>query len=323
VTQRRAFLAGLTLGLAGVPVFAQHPAPRPSVVGVLLQGARSLAADELTDALRDMLFGDGREVIAEERRANGQADAIPGLAAELVSAHVDVIVAVGPAAVEAATRATTTIPIVAFDLSTDPVERGWAASLAHPGGNVTGLFLNLPTIIGKQMELLKEVGPRFQRVAVLWDTSSGAAVLDAANTAARTIGLELQVRRVTSPGDLDTAIRGAARGRADAMAMLTSPLISNQSRQIADIVARLGLPAVSPYRPFAEAGGLLSLGPDLPAFRRGLARYVDRILHGAKSGVLAIEQPNVFELVVNARAAKGLGLTIPPPLLLRANEVLR
>lgn len=321
---RRTFLAGIGLGLVGESVFAQRPAaPRPYVVGVLLQGERSVAADEMKDALSGMRFGEGRGVIVEERRANGQADMLAGFAAELVRANVDAIVAVGPSAVAAAIKATTTLPIVAFDLSTDPVQRGWAASLAHPGGNVTGLFLNLPTIIGKSMEVLREIGPGFRRVALLWDMNSGTAVLDAANNAARSVGLEPQVRRVAVPGDLDAAIAGAGQGRVEAMAMLTSPLISNQSRQIAEIVVRHGFPAVSPYRPFAEAGGLMSLGPDLPVFRRGLARYVVRILHGAQPATLAIEQPSVFELVLNAKAAKALGLTVPPPLLLRANEVLR
>ncbi len=259
----------------------------------------------------------------EERRANGRAETLQGFAAELVRSNVDVIVVVGPAAVEAAVNATATIPIVAFDLSTDPVQRGWAASLAHPAGNVTGLFLNLPTIINKSTEVLKEIGPGFQRIALLWDINSGTAVLDAANVAAKTVGMEAQVRPVAEPDDLDAAIAGAGLGRVDAMAMLTSPLISNQSSRIADSVARYRLPAVSPYRPFAEAGGLLSLGPDLPAFRRGLARYVDRILHGAKPGTLAIEQPSVFELVVNAGAAKSLGLVVPPSLLARADELIR
>ena len=289
---RRTFIGTVAGGLLAVPrvADAQQAGKRP-VVGVLITDARrSLTIPLLVQGLGDLGYVDGKNIVIEIRSAGGKPEAFRGLAAELVQLKVDVIFAAGPAAIRAASDATTAIPIVALDLETDPVQAGWVRSLARPGSNITGLFLDLPDLAGKWLELLREAVPGIRRVGLLWDSTTGSAQLIAAKAAAQ---------------------------------RLSSPNIYQASKQIADFVVKNRVPAISPFRSFADAGGLMAYGPKFDDFRRRAALYVDKILKGAKPGDLPIEQPTTFELVINMKAAKALGLTIPQALLLRADEVIQ
>jgi putative ABC transport system substrate-binding protein len=241
----------------------------------------------------------------------------------LVRLNATILCAFGPAAARAASAATRTIPIVALDLETDPVQAGWAQSLARPGGNITGLFLNLSTLTGKWLELLRAAIPTIRRIAVLWDSTTGSAQLAAMKVTAQGFGIDLQVVEVRNTDAVDSALRAAVTGGSKAMVMLSSPIVRNSSKQIAEFTTTNRLPAISPFRPFTEFGGLMSYGPDLEDFFRRCATYVDKILKGAKPGDLPIEQPIKFEFVVNMKTAKALGLTIPQSLLVRADEVMQ
>ena len=242
---------------------------------------------------------------------------------ELVQRKVDIIFASGPAAISAARDATSVAPIVAMDLETDPVEAGWVKSLARPGGNLTGLFLNLPGLAGKWLELLKAAAPGIRRVGVLWDSTTGSAQLTAAKAAAPAFALELQIMEVRGDEEIDAALTAGVGAGARALLMLSSPAISNRQKKIADFALRNRLPAISAFRIFAEAGGLLAYGPNVNDMRRRAASYVDKILKGAKLGDLPIEQPTKFEMVINLSTAKALRLTIPQSLLVRADEVIQ
>jgi putative ABC transport system substrate-binding protein len=248
---------------------------------------------------------------------------LPGLAAELVRMGVDVLYATGPAAVRAAFHATRTIAIVAFDLETDPVATGLVDSLNRPGGNLTGLFLDLPALAGKWLDLFHEVAPDRKSVHVLWDSTTGTAQLDALRAAAQRLDIRLTVMEIRSDADLDGAFARPLDGRREGLVVLSSPLASGNSRRIAEFTLRSRVPAISAFRAFADAGGLLSYGPNLLAFRRFAAAYVDKILRGARPAELPIQQPNTFEFVVNLKTATALGLVIPHSVLVRADDVLR
>jgi putative tryptophan/tyrosine transport system substrate-binding protein len=297
------------------------------LVGVLHTAGRSelslRVVASLVDGLRTFGYIDGKTIAFEYRWGDGKPLLLPALAAQLVKLKVDVLCAIGPAAVEAARMATSDIPIMALDLETDPVARGWAKSLARPGGNITGLFLDLPELTAKWLALLREVAPETRRVVVLWDSSTGFVQLQAARDGAARLGFELQVQEIRSIEDLADALRVAANGKPNGMIILGSPIFRSSSSEIAAFAIGHRLPATSPFRAFAEAGGLISYGPDLNDFYRRSAAYADKILRGAKPGDLPIERPTKFELLVNLKSAKTLGLTIPQSLLLRADEVIQ
>jgi putative ABC transport system substrate-binding protein len=299
---------------------------RRPVVGVLLTDAansRPFLLPAFLQSLQELGYADGKNITIEIRSADGKYQALPGLANELVQRRVDVIFVTGPAPIWAALAATRAIPIVALDQETEPVRAGWAQTLARPGGNLTGLFLDLPAIAGKWLQLLREAAPRAQRVGVLWDTTTGPEQLDAAKVAAKGLGVELVVMEMSSAEDLQPTLAAGLEAGMRAMLQLSSPVISGLSQQSAAFVAQQRLPGISAFRRFADEGGLLSYGPVRVDLYRRAASYVDKILKGARPGELAIEQPARFELVVNLEAAKALGLTIPQSLLLRADEVIR
>lgn len=321
---RRTFVGTVAGLLAGPCVVKAQPAKQP-VVGVLVNnapGSRTLNA--FTEGLRGLGYVEGRNIIVDVRSAGGKPAALSRLAAELVRNKADVIFASGPAAISAARSATSQRPIVALDLETDPVEAGWVKSLARPGGNLTGLFVNLPGLAGKWLELLKAAAPGIRRVAVLWDSTTGSAQLLAAQAAARVLALDLQAIEVRGDQEeIDAALKRKEGAGSSALLLLSSPAISNQQKQIADFALRNRLPAISPFRSFAEAGGLLVYGPDVNDMRRRAASYIDKILRGEEAGDLPIEQPAKFEMLINLRTARALRLTIPQSLLLRANEVIQ
>jgi putative ABC transport system substrate-binding protein len=234
-----------------------------------------------------------------------------------------VIVATGPQAVRAAKKATNRIPIVALDLETDPVQAGLAQSLARPGGNMTGCFLDLPDMAGKWLEFLESAAPTSHPVGIVWDSTSGNWQLTAAQNASRRFGLDLVTVEVHSTEDLGAALRKALDGGVRAIVMLSSPITSVGSERLAEFTRHHRLPAISPFRAFADRGGLMSYGPDLLDFARLATTYVDKILKGAKPEDLPIQQPTKFELVINLATTKALGIAMPQSLLARADEVIQ
>jgi putative ABC transport system substrate-binding protein len=261
-------------------------------------------------------------VVVEFRFTDGSVDQLPRLAEELVRLKVDVILASAAPPALAAKKATTSVPIVFVNVF-DPVELGLIPSLGRPGGNITGLATTSADLAGKRLELLRGLVPKLRRVAVLWDPSNptNPIQLKGAEVAARTLGLQLQPAPVQSPSDFDAAFK-AARG-ANGLLLLDSPLVTTHRARLAGLAATSRLPAISGVRDFVEVGGLMSYGVDFADSFRRAATYVDKILRGAKPADLPVEQPTKFEFVINSRTAKALGLTIPPLLLARADELIQ
>lgn len=273
--------------------------------------------------LRDLGYVVGQSILIEERVAEGRMERLAGLAAELVRLEVDVIVAASTQAIEASRRATRTIPIV-FPVTFDPVASGFVASLGRPGGNLTGLSPLNPAVSAKRVELMRELLPRIGRAAALRNpTNPGSAfVLRETETAARDVGLGLQVFEARSAGDIDAAVAAAVRGRAEALLVFSDTLFFSEQRRLVDLGRRHRLPTMFDTPEFVSAGGLMSYGTDLVDLFRRAATYVHKILRGASPADLPVEQATKFELVVNRRTAGALGLTVPPSLLARADQVI-
>ena len=272
--------------------------------------------------LREAGHVDGQNMLLETRFYAGVLDRIDEFTSELVALKCSVILATAPYAVQAVMKATSKIPIVGIDLESDPVANGWVKSLARPGGNLTGFFLDIPELGGKQIELLKEAVPTVARLAVLWDATIGTVQFGATETAARPSGVTLESFPIRNVEDIKDAIERAARERVHGLVVLTSPLIFNQRSQIADLALKTRLPTISLFNSFPKVGGLMAYGPSLALMFKRAASYVDRILSGANPGELPIERPSKFELVINLKTAGALGLTVPPTLLARADEVI-
>jgi putative tryptophan/tyrosine transport system substrate-binding protein len=321
-------LVTLALSLLAVPLAAEAPPVAPmSRVGFLHPGVltpeRTRNLDALRQELRDHGYVEGQHLTLVYRWAEGREERLPALAAELVRLPVDVLVAISPSAVHAARHATTTIPIVAHDLETDPVAQGLVASLARPGGNLTGMFFDFADFTGKWVELLKEVVPQLAHVAVLWDPRVGPVQLRAVEAAAQALGLQWHLLEVHRHDEVEGACRAAADGQAGALLALSSPLVNASRQQIVDCTLRHRLPAMTLFTGFAEDGGLMAYGPNLPATYRQLGRFVGKILQGAKPEALPVERPTKLELTINLKTAQALGLTISPTLLFQADKVIR
>ena len=265
---------------------------------------------------------EGNQYVLVQQHADGVPARLPAAAAELVRVKSHVIFARGTAALAAAARATSTIPIVAVDLESDPIALGYAKTLARPGGNVTGVFLDLPELSAKQLQLFREIVPGLARVALVGDTVGNAAQFRAAERAARTLGVRVQTLEGRTPADLEAALVAAQRNAAGAVLIFSSPVVFNHSARIAALAREKRLPTVSLFTEFAEAGGLLTYGPSLRESFLRCGVYVGKILGGASPAVLPIERPETFELVINQKTAKALGLTIPRSMLLRADRVI-
>jgi len=329
MTDRRAFIGTLAGGLLAAPLAAEaQQAAKIARIGYL---TTNMAAGPVLEAfrqgLRDLGYVEGRNLVIEYRAAEGKSERLPALAAELVALKVDVIVAPTTPAALAAKQATRTIPIV-FSFAPDPVASGLVTSLARPGGNVTGLSVLGPELVGKRLELLTQAVPGVSRVAFLWqpgalDERQGKDILKEAEVAARALGVRLQFVEARGPADFDSAFSEMTRARADALTVLTSVMFFNERRRLVDLAAKNRLPAVYPWRDSVDAGGLMSYGPNVADLFRRAATYVDKILKGAKPADLPVEQPTKFELVINPKAAKALGLTIPPSVLGRADEIIQ
>jgi putative ABC transport system substrate-binding protein len=329
---RRRFLLTSLAGALAAPLAAEAQQPTKIVrIGYLTTADVVTAPPHLREAfvkgLRDLGYVEGRNLVIEYRSAEGKFERLPALAAELVALKVDVILAPARVHVLAAKQATTTIPIV-FVNSGDPIAAGLVTSLAQPGGNVTGLSTLAVDLIGKCLEQLPQAIPGVSRVAVLRDPGDAAErtakdMLKRAEVAGRALGVRLQFVEARSPVDFDRAFSEMARARAGALTVLQSTMFFLERRRLVDLAAKNRLPAVYTSREFVDAGGLMSYGPDLADLFRRAATYVDKILKGAKPGDLPVEQPAKFELVINLKTAKALGLTIPPSLLLRADQVIQ
>jgi putative ABC transport system substrate-binding protein len=309
-----------------VPVHAQQP-PNVPRIGYLSGPSPSTSSNRreaFQQGLRELGYLEGKNIVIEWRWAHGKFDRLPALAAELVRLKVDIIVTAGPQTTRPAKQATSTIPIV-MSQDPDPVGNGFVASLARPGGNVTGLATLAPELSGKQLELLKETVPKLSRVAVFGTSINpgNAQNLREVELAAKAFGVKLQYLDVLSPNDIETAFQAASKARADAVLMLPGSVLVLRRAQLTDLAVKSRLPAIYQQTEFTEAGGLMYYGTNTPDLFRRAATYVDKILKGAKPADLPVEQPTKFEFVINLKAAKQIGLTIPPNVLARADKVIR
>jgi putative ABC transport system substrate-binding protein len=327
--ERRTFLATFAGGLLAAPLAAEgQPREKVPRVGYLSPGSSSDPArlrrfEAFRQGLRELGYVEGQNVAIESRWAEGRYDRYPALADDLVRLKVDVIVAVGGRATQVVQQATKTIPIV-MSVVNDPLGSGLVPSLARPGGNVTGISLMAPDLVGKQLGVLKEIVPKVSRVALLRNPANPASArqLREAEAAARALGVRLQIVEAGSPQEIDSAFAAMTRERAGALVVLGDSILTNQRRQIAELAAERRLPAVYTLREHAEAGGLMSYSGNPLDLERRAATFVDKILKGAKPADLPVEQPSKFELVINLKTAKALGLTIPASLLQRADQVI-
>jgi len=308
-------------------VEAQHPAkvPRIGYLNAVSPATVSDRIEALRLGLRELGYVEGKNILLEYRYAEGKLDRLPALAAELVRLKVDVIVTSGPLPTRVTKEATTSIPIVMAQ-DADPVGNGFVASLARPGGNITGLSAQRPELSGKQLELLKEIVPKLSRVAVFGTSTQpgNAQSLKEMELAAGAFRVKLQYLDVLVPKDIESAFRAAGKGQADAVLMMVPSSVGGSHRkEIVELAVKNRLPATYPQSQFVEAGGLMSYGVSIVDLNRRAATYVDKILKGAKPADLPVEQPTKFEFFINLKAAKQIGLIVPPNVLARADKVIR
>jgi putative tryptophan/tyrosine transport system substrate-binding protein len=327
---KRRDLLALVGGAAAVLSLAAEAQQAAKVVRIGYLAANLAASPHLREAflhgLHDLGYVEGRNVVIEYRDAEGKYERFPALATELVALKVDVIVVTSTPSAVAVKQATRTIPIV-FTWAADPIGSGLVTSLAWPGGNITGLSFLAADLVGKRLELLKQAVPGVSRVAALWHPGDYVErmekdMLTAADHAARALGLQLQVVEARGPEDFDRAFSDMTRARADAVTVQSTNIFFIERTRLVDLAAKNRLPAMYLSREFVDAGGLMSYGPNVADLHRRAATYVDKILKGAKPGDLPVEQPTKFELVINLKTANALGLTVPPAILARADEVI-
>jgi putative tryptophan/tyrosine transport system substrate-binding protein len=305
---------------------AQQP-KKVTRIGLLLAVSPSAAAariKELREGLGELGYVEGKNIVIESRYAQEKLDRLPSLAAELVRLKVDIIVTAGGQATRAAKEATPTIPIVMTN-DPDPVGSGFVASLARPAGNITGLSTLAPELSGKRLELLGEVLPRLSRVTVLGNSTNpgNAQSLKETELASGAFGVQLQSLEIRGPKDIETAFQAATKGRAEAVLVLQNPILTSQRKQLVDLMVKGRFPAIYDRGEFVEEGGLMTYAVSSTDLYRRAATYVDKILKGTKPSDIPVEQPKKFEFIVNLKAAKQIGLTIPPTVLARADKVIR
>jgi putative ABC transport system substrate-binding protein len=318
--ERRRFMAVLTGALLAAPLAAEAA---PTRIGLVAQDLQPSLLETFRGELKRRGYTEGQDITIEVRNAAGHSDRLPALVDELVRLKVAVIVAVNTPAAQAAKKATSTIPIVILRVA-DPVGQGLVGSLARPGGNVTGLAF-MPDVLGaKGVEMLHEIVPSITRVASLYKADNPGALLVVTETERRSLQLGLHFVRlpVAGPADLPAVFQAAVRARTEAVFVMDDGAMTKQRQPLLELAARHSLPVVSIYKDFAEAGGFIAYGPSLTEMYRGGAQYVDRILKGAKPGGLPIEQPRKFDLLINLKTAKALGLTIQPLYLARADQII-
>jgi putative ABC transport system substrate-binding protein len=318
-------LVALLLSLS-FPVHAQPPTKIPRI-GYLIVASPSTsraATEAFRQGLRDLGYVEGKNIVIEYRYAEGKLDRLPALAAELVRLKVDVMVSGGPQTTRSAKQATSTIPIV-MAADSDPVGNGFVASLARPGGNVTGLATLTPEISGKRLELLKETVPRLSRLAVLGTSSEPGNALSLRETelAAAALGVQIQYLEVADPKEVGAAFEAVSKGRADAILVLPGTVMNQRRTEIVGLAVKRRIPAIYYAPVWVEDGGLMSYGASFSDLYRRAAYYVDRILRGAKPANMPVEQPTKFELVINLKTAKQIGVSIPPDVLALTHKVIR
>jgi putative tryptophan/tyrosine transport system substrate-binding protein len=329
VTRRTlGLLVTLTLAMLVAPptAAAQPPATIPRIGYLAGSSLAALAArlEAFRQGLRDLGYVEGDTIVIEWRSAEGHFERLPALAAELVRLKVDLLVSPGPTVTRVLKEATTTIPIVMAQ-DTDPVRSGFVASLARPGGNITGLATLSPEVGGKHLELLKELVPHLTRVAVMGNSTNpgNAEAFSETERAAGAFGVHLHYLDVRDPKEIEMAFRAATKARADALLVLGNPVLNAHRTHVVALAAKSRLPATYTRPEFVDAGGLMTYGTSYNDLYRRAATYVDKILKGAKPADLPVEQPTQFELVINLKTAQALGLTIPPSLLFQADKVIR
>jgi ABC-type uncharacterized transport system substrate-binding protein len=322
------FVVALVLSVVGAPLAAeaqqQKTAPRIGILSVATQSfpPMTVRLDAFRQGLREFGYVEGDSVAFEYRSAEGNPDRLAGLAAELVRLKVDCIVTAGDSPSRATKQATNTIPVVMVNASS-PIQAGLVASLARPGGNVTGLASVSVELAGKRLGLLKEVVPKLSRIAMFWDPRSSDGSLAETEGAARLLGAQLISLGVRSLGELEGAFRSASKDRTNAINIGYGGFLVTHQARIIELAAKYRLPAMYPEQEFVRAGGLMAYSTNVIELYRRAAGYVDKILKGAKPGDLPVEQPTKYELVINLKTAKALGLTIPQSVLVRADEVIR
>jgi ABC-type uncharacterized transport system substrate-binding protein len=321
-----ALAVGALFVTLSVPAHAQQPKKVPRI-GFLLASASSANSDRIAafqQGLRELGYAEGKNIIVDYRYADGKLDQLPGLAGELIGRNVEVIVTGGPADTLAAKKATSTIPIV-MTFDNDPVGNGFVASLARPGGNITGLSTLAPELSGKQLELLKEIVPNLSRVAVFNNSTNpgNVLVLREIELAAEALKVKVQTLDLLNPRDIEPAFRTASKERNEAVIVAGSAMISSNRSQVVKSAVKNRLPTIFYTLEMVEAGGLVAYGVNRSDLARRAATYVDKILKGAKPSDLPVEQPTKFDMVINLKAAKQIGLTIPPNVLARADRVIK
>jgi putative tryptophan/tyrosine transport system substrate-binding protein len=321
--QRREFLMFVGGAASALPLRAVAQQARKWRIGFLHPGQSLLVTNRIT-AFREGLGrpspGEDAEIVA--RIANEKFDQLPAMAADLVGQGVQAICAVAPAAVRAALEVTRSVPIIAMDLESDPVASGWAASLAHPGGNISGIFLDLPGFSAKSLQLLREAVPGAAKIAALWHPASGTLQLEAARHAAATLSVELEVFEVSRVADFEAAFRAMTQAKVAGVLMLSSPLFAGNPRLLADLAIQNRLPAINNFPDFAENGGLIGYGPELQYLFTQAGLLTRKVMEGAAIADLPVERPTRFKLVTNLKTARMIGVTMPTSILLLADEVI-
>jgi putative tryptophan/tyrosine transport system substrate-binding protein len=326
-TMRRSAIGLIVILALAFGILAAQPPGKVFRIGLLsLSSPSDSGRDEIRQGLRELGYVEGQNIVIEYRSAEGSVDRLDALATDLVQGNMDVIMATGTGPTRAAQQATSTIPVIMM-IGGDPVALGFVASLARPGGNITGLSILAPELVGKRVELLKQVVPGASRIAALWhpgDYGDGVEneMLREADTAARALGMQLQAVQARRAEDFDRAFSDMSKGRADAVTVQSTNIFFIERRRLAILAAKHRLPTMFLVRDFVDAGGLMSYGANVADLHRRAATYVDKILKGAKPGDLPVEQPTKFELVINLKTAKTIGLTIPPSVLARSDQVI-
>ena len=323
---RRRFIS--TLGGAAVAwpfaSWAQQTGRLPTI-GILYPGVTSVTVSRvaaLREGLRAVGYADADKVEILVRASEGDPSKLAALAAELVEGKVDVIVPISPSAVRTAKSATTIIPLVANDLESDPVRSGFVASLAHPGGNITGVFADFPEFATKWLELLKETIPALSSVVMLWDPATGPIQREAVEAAGRLMNVKLEVMEIRTIAELERVFAAAGERRPDAIVILSSPIFGTNPKLIADLTLAHHIPTATLFPDIARAGSLMAYGPNLLGTFRQTGTMVGKVLQGLRPADLPVERPTKFEMVINLKTAKALGLTLPTSVLLRADEVI-
>ena len=323
---RRKFAALLAAAsLSRTALARAQEAQRVPLIGFLHPGfpdSGSPAFDALREGLREVGYVEGETVKLEARWARGKPEMLPQLTKELIQLRAAILVVTARPSIEAARAATADLPIFANDLESDPVASGYVQSLAHPGGNLTGMFLDAPTLCGKWLQQIGDIVPSVTKIGVLWDVTTGTYQLDAIKAAAKAKSIDVLVMEFRDSAGLETALESGLNQGPQVVIQLGSPLIRQAGPRVAEILSTHRIPGISQFRTFPDGGGLMSYGPDLIQLYRRTGPYISKILHGARPADLPIERPTKFELVVNLRAAKALGVTIPDSLLATADDTI-